>query len=161
MQVAKHKVVSIEYTISDDDGETVESAVGDGALSYLHGEGNILPVLESALEGKSAGEQIKLDVPPESAFGVRDDELVEHVSRDSFEDPDEVEVGMQFRVPTEGGETVVTVVEVADDCITVDGNHELAGLTLHFDLKVLDVRDATPEEIDHGHAHGPGGHEHS
>lgn len=166
MQVAKHKVVAIDYTLSDDDGETIDSSQRDEPLLYLHGEGNIIPGLERVLEGKSVGDQIKVSIAPVDGYGEREEGLRQEVSRDHFDGFEELEVGMQFRAPTDGEEgaeeefIVVTVVEIGDDTVTVDGNHELAGMTLHFDVTVREVRDATSEEISHGHAHGMGGHEH-
>ena len=167
MQVAKHTVVTIDYTLSDDDGETIDSSQDAEPLLYLHGEGNIIPGLDRELEGKSVGDQIKVSVSPADGYGERQEGLRQEVSRDHFSGIDDLEVGMQFRAPTDSeddnGEEqfiVVTVVEIGDDTVTVDGNHELAGLTLHFDVTIREVRDATSEEITHGHAHGVGGHQH-
>lgn len=162
MQVSKHKVVSIDYTLTDDEGETIDSSEGGAPLSYLHGEGNIIPGLEKELEGKSAGDQIKVAIAPADAYGEFEDGLRQEVSREHFSAVEDLEVGMQFRTPTEKEDeyVVVTVVDIDDDKVTVDGNHQLAGKTLHFDVTVREVRDATEEEISHGHAHGAGGHEH-
>lgn len=161
MQVAKHKVVAIDYTLTDDDGQTIDTSEGAEPLSYLHGEGNIIPGLESALEGKSTGDQFQVSIPPADGYGERNDDLRQVVARSHFSDIDDLEVGLQFRVPTDGDDTiVVTVVEIGDDEVTIDGNHDLAGVSLNFDITVRDIRDATSEEIEHGHAHGPGGHDH-
>ena len=167
MQVAKHKVVTIDYTLSDDDGETIDSSQGAEPLLYLHGEGNIIPGLERELEGKSVGDQIKVSISPADGYGEREEGLRQEVTRDHFNGIEDLEVGMQFRAPTDSEDDseeeqfiVVTVVEIGDDTVTVDGNHELAGVRLHFDVTVREVREATSEEITHGHAHGAGGHEH-
>ncbi len=161
MKIAKHKVVAIDYTLTDDDGETIDSSLEADPLHYLHGEGNLIPGLESELEGKSIGDRFQVSIEPADGYGERDDELEQVLSRENFSEIDDLEVGMQFRAPTDDDEEViVTVVELDDDTVTIDGNHELAGLTLHFDVTVRDIRDATDEEIEHGHAHGPGGHSH-
>ena len=160
MQITKHKVVKIHYTLTDDDGEVLDTSEGREPLEYLHGVGGIVPGLESVLEGKSIGDQIKVSVPPEDAYGEHDENLLHEVERSRFEGIDDLELGMQFQVDTDNGPMVVTVVEITDENVTVDGNHELAGVLLNFDVTVRGIRDATPEEIAHGHAHGEGGHEH-
>lgn len=162
MQITKHKVVSIDYTLTDDEGEVIDSSSGQEPLSYLHGEGTIIPGLETALEGRAAGDALKVSIPPEDGYGERNEQLQAEVARSHFDEFDDLELGMQFRVPTDAGNGqqeeyhVVTVVAIGDDTVTVDGNHALAGVTLNFDVTVRDVRDATAEEIDHGHAHGEG-----
>ena len=160
MQITKHKVVKIHYTLTDDDGEVIDSSEGGEPLAYLHGVGGIIPGLEEVLEGKSAGDQFKVSVQPEDAYGDHSEELLHEVERSHFEDIDELELGMQFQVDADDGPMMGTVVEITDDTVTVDGNHELAGIPLNFDVTVGDIRDATQEEIDHGHAHGESGHEH-
>jgi len=160
MQISKHKAVSIEYTLTNDSGEVLDTSEGQDPLAYLHGAGNLISGLEQALEGKTTGDEIKVTVAPEDAYGQRVDELVQTVSRDRFEGADELEVGMRFHASTDHGDTLVTITGVTDDEVTVDGNHPLAGETLHFDVKVVEVRDASEEEIDHGHIHGAGGHHH-
>jgi len=170
MQIAKHKVVSIDYTLKVENGQILDTSEDDDPLSYLHGEGNIVPGLEDALDGKTVGDQLQVTVQPADGYGERIDELRQVVDRDSFKDVPDLEVGMQFRLPAEEDAkedaeededefVVVTVVEVSEDTVTIDGNHELAGEILHFDVSVRDIRDATPEEIDHGHAHIPGDHD--
>lgn len=158
MQIEKHRVVSIDYELTDSDGQVIDSSSGSEPLAYLHGVGGIIPGLESALEGKTSGEQLKVSIEPADAYGERQDELQQVVTRDQFGENAELEVGMRFRVPREqGGELVVTIVDLNDENVTVDGNHPLAGETLHFDVTVRDVREATEEEIEHGHAHHPDG----
>ncbi|MDX5152530.1 MAG: peptidylprolyl isomerase [Acidiferrobacterales bacterium] len=160
MQISKHKAVAIEYTLTNDSGEVIDTSEGQDPLSYLHGAGNLISGLEQALEGKSAGDALQVTISPEDAYGQRVDELVQKVPRDRFDGASELEVGMRFQASSDHGETLVTITEVSDDEVTVDGNHPLAGETLHFDVKVVDVRDASEEEVAHGHIHGPGGHDH-
>lgn len=113
------------------------------------------------MEGKKAGDNVKVRIPPEEGYGERDDSLLQSVPRENFQGIDDISVGMQFQTPTEdGSQQVVTVMTVDDKQVTVDGNHPLAGVPLNFDVTVVDVRDATDEELEHGHVHGPGGHEH-
>ena len=160
MQVAKNSVVAIDYTLKDDDGEVLDTSEGREPLSYLHGSGGIIPGLERELEGKKAGDETQISIDPADAYGERNEALRQEVPRDQFEEEDDLEVGMQFRVDTNDGPMMITIVNVAEDKITIDGNHPLAGMALHFDVAVRDVREATEEELAHGHAHGPDGHEH-
>ena len=160
MQVAKNTVVTFDYTLTDTGGAVLDSSQGGQPLSYLHGAGGIIPGLESQMEGRSAGDAFKATVPPEQAYGLRRDDLVAPVQRQAFGGITEIKPGMQFQANTEQGPRVVTVVAVSGDEVTIDANHELAGKTLVFDVKVVDVRAATPDETAHGHAHGPGGHHH-
>jgi FKBP-type peptidyl-prolyl cis-trans isomerase SlyD len=160
MQITKHKVVTIDYTLKDDAGEVIDSSAGGESLAYLHGANNLIPGLESALEGKAKGEELSVRVAPKDAYGERDDSLRQAVPRDMFGDED-VQVGAQYHAAGPNGEQlVVTVVGTNADEVTVDGNHPLAGVPLNFDVTVLDVRNATDEEISHGHVHGAGGHHH-
>ena len=161
MQIADKKVVAIDYTLKDDDGQVIDTSDGQDPLYYLHGADNIIPGLENALTGKSTGDALQVTIAPGDGYGERNDQLQQTVPRANFADVDEVEIGMQFRATgDDGSEVVVTVVEVGDDTVTLDGNHPLAGVTLHFDVTVREVRDASEEEIAHGHVHGPGGHHH-
>lgn len=156
MQITKNKVVGIDYKLSDEEGQVIDASREGDPLFYLHGTGNIIPGLEKQLEGKSPGDQFKCLVPPEDAYGLHMEELIQTVSRENFAEAESLEVGMQFEVPDEEGEMVFTITEIDGDDIHIDGNHELAGVTLNFEVKVNEVRDATPEELDHGHAHFPG-----
>lgn len=156
MQVSKNMVVAIDYTLTDVAGEILDTSDGNDPLSYLHGVGNLLPGLEVALEGKSAGQQLQVTIPPSQGYGERNEQLRQTVSRENFADVDDIAIGMQFQVDDDDGDTVVTVVEIDDDNVTLDANHELAGMTLHFDVTVREVREATAEELEHGHAHEPG-----
>lgn len=158
MQVAKHKVVTIDYTLTDGKGAVIGTSQGGEPFSYIHGTGSIIPGLEHALEGKSPGDTVAVSIPPEEAYGERDESLMVVIPRDRFEAAGGVEVGMQFETVAETGRRVVTVVKVEGDEVTVDANHPLAGATLNFDVTVVDVRDATSVELSHGHVHGSGTH---
>jgi len=160
MQITANCVAYIHYTLKDDSGTVIDSSSGGEPLAYLHGAGNIVPGLEKALEGKQAGEKLNVKVAPEEGYGVRDDALVQSVPRRSFQGVRDLKEGMRFHAQTQQGPVAVTVTRVAGDMITVDGNHELAGVTLNFEVEVTKVREATSEELMHGHVHGPGGHSH-
>jgi FKBP-type peptidyl-prolyl cis-trans isomerase SlyD len=160
MQISKNKVVTLKYRLTDDDGDLIDESTDAEPMSYIHGAGNLIPGLEAALEGKQKGDALKVTVNPEEGFGDRNDELTRVVSRTVFEFVEELEVGMQFQTDGDQGMEVVTIVGIEGDQVTVDGNHPLAGVTLSFDVSVLDVRDASKEELSHGHVHGPGGHHH-
>lgn len=147
MQITKDKYVSIEYTLKDEDGNVMDTNVGEDPLGYVQGYGLIVPGLESFLEGKSGNQTVSVVVPPEEGYGERDEEMVFEVDRDDFEGETEIELGMVFETIIEGQEIEVVVVGINDDEVTVDANHELAGKSLHFEVKILDVRDATEEEI--------------
>jgi len=157
MQVKKDTIVTIEYTLKDEGGNVIDSSKDHGPLNYVHGSGNIIPGLENGLEGKSAADSFVVTVSPEEGYGERDESLTQVVDREVFGLEDELEEGMQFQAPTENGVMVVTVVNIDGDDITVDGNHPLAGVQLNFDITIVDVREATAEELDHGHVHGEGG----
>ena len=160
MQIADKMVVTIDYTLKDDNGTVLDSST-EGNFAYLHGAHNIIPGLENALSGKSAGDEVEVSVSPAEGYGERNDSMIQSVPRDMFDSEQEIQVGMQFHAQSpEGDMIVVTVTDVADDDITVDGNHPLAGVNLNFGVKVVDVREASQEEIEHGHVHGPGGHQH-
>ena len=156
MQITKDKVAQIHYTLKDSDGNIIDSSAGQEPLTYLHGGGNLIMGMEEGLEGKAKGDKFKLKISPEKGYGVRDAALIQKVPRASFGDQ-KIEKGMQFQ--TNRG-TVVTVTETGLESITVDGNHPLAGKELHFDVEVMTIRNATEDEISHGHVHGAGGHHH-
>lgn len=160
MQIAKNTVVSIDYTLTDDSGEVLDSSKGQEPLAYLHGAGNIIPGLEEALEGKQAGEQVKVAVPPEKGYGLRNESMTQQVPRNMFDTQQEIKPGMRFHAESEHGTHTVTVTAVDSENVTVDGNHPLAGKVLNFDVNIVQVRAATDEELSHGHVHGPHGHHH-
>ncbi|MDX2499403.1 MAG: peptidylprolyl isomerase [Deltaproteobacteria bacterium] len=160
MNISKGKVVNIHYALNDTAGEVLESSEGQAPLEYLHGHGNIIAGLEKALDGKAAGDKLKAVIPPEDGYGIRDETLVKELPLSSFQGPDEVAVGAQFQAETSQGPRLATVTKMDDKNATVDLNHPLADQTLSFDIDVVDVREATEEELSHGHAHGPEGHDH-
>jgi FKBP-type peptidyl-prolyl cis-trans isomerase SlyD len=161
MQIGKNSVVTIDYTLKDPQGQVIDTSVGKQALPYLHGAGNLIPGLEKALEGKGAGDNVKVTVSPEEGYGQRDDRLVQSVPKGAFQGVPEIKPGMQFRTQGQGGQmSVVTVTRIEGETVTVDGNHPLAGVPLDFDVTIKEVRAATKEELAHGHVHGPGGHHH-
>jgi len=156
MKVAKDKVVKIRYTLKVD-GEVADQ----GELEYLHGHGQLIPGLEEALEGHEVGEKLNVVVPPEKAYGERSPEAVQVVSKSAFPEGSKIEVGEQFYAQDASGQPLpFTITKVEGDDVTIDFNHPLAGKTLEFEVEILAVRDATPEELAHGHVHGPGGHHH-
>ena len=159
MTISKNTVVTIDYAVKDAEGKLLESSE-DEPLAFIHGMGVLVPGLETAMEGKKKGFELNTTLGPDEAFGRRDEQLVLEVGKDDFEDPDDVVVGLTFQA--EIGEDIrfCTVTEVEGDRVVVDANHPFADLTLQFELKVKDVREASREELDHGHVHGPGGHHH-
>jgi len=160
MQIANNSVVSFDYTLTDPNGKVIDSSKGQQPLTYLHGTGGIIPGLETALTGKSAGDAFTIVIPPEKAYGPKDVNMVQAVPREAFKGIDDIKPGMQFQAQSPQGPRVVTVVAVNGDQITIDANHPLAGVELKFDVTVVTVRAATEEELDHGHVHGAGGHHH-
>lgn len=160
MEIANQKVVTLRYRLTDNDGEVIDESTDAEPLAYIHGAGGIIPGLEAALQGKKAGDSMKVTVSPGQAFGERDESLLRAVPRGTFEGVNDLQVGMQFQTDAGEGMEVVTVINIDGDQVTIDGNHPLAGVTLNFDVTVLGVRDATGEELAHGHVHGPGGHHH-
>jgi FKBP-type peptidyl-prolyl cis-trans isomerase SlyD len=148
MQVAKNRIVTIEYTLTDDEGLVLDTSRGGEPFSYIQGSGSIPAGLESALEGRSPGDEFRVDIPPEQAYGERDESLVEVVPIERFEGAENLEIGQRFQTLDESGPRVVTVIGIEGGNVTVDGNHPLAGETLHFDIKILDVRESAGDELD-------------
>ena len=160
MLIADKKIASFHYTLSNDQGEQIESSRERQPMSYLHGARNIIPGLEKALTGKAAGEQFQVTIPPEEAYGERRTDQVQRVPAKHFRDARQLKPGRLVSIQTRRGPVQATVVKVGRFNIDVDTNHPLAGQTLTFDVEVVGVRDATDEEIAHGHVHGPGGVSH-
>jgi FKBP-type peptidyl-prolyl cis-trans isomerase SlyD len=156
MIIEKNRVVSLDYKLVDDDGELIDSSDAGEPLVYLHGRGNIIAGLEKHLEGKKAGDAVKVVIAPADGYGERDEELLFTVGKDEF-DGSEIAVGMQFEAHGEDGAQIVTIVGIEGDEVKVDANHPLAGENLHFDVKVVEVREASGEEVEHGHIHGAHG----
>lgn len=165
MKISNNKIISLAYTLKNDNEETLDQADKDHPFLYMHGAGGIIKGLENALEEKSVSDSFKLIVAPEDAYGERDTNLTEAVPRTMFDGIAESELvaGAQFHAETAQGTQVISIADVEGDIIKIDANHPLAGETLHFDVAVLDIRDATEEEIAHGHPHMEGGcgHDHS
>ncbi len=159
LAISKGKVASIDYTLTDDTGKVLDTSKGGQPLTYLHG-GQLIRGMEKALEGKAKWDALQIVIAPEDGYGVKNEEMIQTVPRKHFGEAKEIKPGMQFQANTPQGPRVVMIVDANDQTVTVDANHELAGVTLHFDVTVTDVRDATPEELAHGHVHGPGGHQH-
>lgn len=153
--IAPNKVVAINYAVKTEDGQTLDQSKDGSPLNFIHGRGMLIPGLENALEGKKVGDSFTAEVKPEEAYGERHDGLIQTVPRNLFGE-NEVQPGMQFRASTDQGEQSVVIVDVKDDEVTVDGNHPLAGVNLNFDVEVIEVRDATEQELEHGHVHTDG-----
>ena len=159
MKIADKKAVAIDFTLEDDAGEVIEKSAENEPLWYLQGLGNLVPGLEKALEGKDVGDTVDVKLAPADAYGERDEKEVRKIPLRKFKAP-RIQVGGRYQVQAEDGLRVVVVKSVSGDYALVDGNHPLAGKTLHFVVKVVDVRDATEEEQQHGHVHGPDAHGH-
>ncbi len=160
MQIEDRRVASFHYTLTNDGGDVIDSSREREPLAYLHGAGNIVPGLEKAMAGRQAGDTFKVEVKPQEGYGPRHDELVQTVPMKAFQGVPEVKPGMQFQANGPQGPMLVTVKAVDGDEVSIDGNHPLAGQNLHFDVEVTEVREATEEELTHGHVHGEGGHQH-
>jgi len=160
MKIEQNKVVAIDYTLTDNNGTVIDTSEGREPLKYLHGRGALISGLEKELEGKVTGDKLDVAIAPEEGYGVRNEALLQSVPKEHFAHVPNVQAGMQFQANGEHGPILVTVVEVTDDKVVVDGNHPLAGVVLNFKVEVKEVREASAEEIEHGHVHGEGGHAH-
>mgnify|MGYP003483588938 FL=1 len=160
MQIKENSVVSFHYTLTGKDGQVIDSSEGNQPLTYLHGVGQIVPGLENALLGKQAGDKMDVEVSAEEGYGEHHEFMVQQVPREAFQGVDDIEPGMQFQAQTPQGAMTVTVTAADEATVTVDGNHPLAGQSLFFAVEIVSVRDASEEEITHGHVHGEGGHHH-
>jgi len=157
MKIAPNKVVVMHYAVSDSEGTLIDSSYDHDPLAIIHGTGYMIPGLEDALVDHEVGDKFEVEVPAEKAYGERHDGYVQTVAKAMFEGIENLEVGTQLRATTDEGEQTVIVIDVQEEEITVDGNHPLAGIDLQFDVEILEVRDATEEELAHGHVHGEGG----
>jgi FKBP-type peptidyl-prolyl cis-trans isomerase SlyD len=161
MKIELNKVVLMHYKLSDKSGEVLDNSEGQEPLAFIHGGGSIIPGLEKELAGKKAGDKISASVEPKDAYGETQAELVQVVPKEGFQGAaDELQVGMQVQVETNDGPQVANVTSIKENDVTLDLNHPLSGMQLNFEVEIMDVRDATAEELDHGHVHGPGGHQH-
>jgi FKBP-type peptidyl-prolyl cis-trans isomerase SlyD len=160
MQIESNAVVTLHYTLTDNEGEVIDQSE-DGSFLYLHGAMNIIPGLENALTGKAVGDEFTVKVSPKEGYGEKDPDRIQVVPKKMFDNMDEIKQGVQFHAQDpDGNQVVVTVVEVQDEAVVIDGNHALAGVELNFAVKVVDVREASEEEVSHGHVHGEHGHQH-
>ena len=160
MQIAERTVASFNYTLTNDAGEIIDTSTGRAPLAYLHGAGNIVPGLEKEMTGRKVGDKFDVVVAPEEGYGMPNSMLIQVVPKAAFQGVDKLDVGMEFQAQTPQGPLAVVISKIENDEVTVDGNHPLAGQTLHFAIEVTDVRDASLEELAHGHVHGVGGHHH-
>lgn len=152
--IGDNLVVIMHYKLTDDQGSVLDSSEGGDPLTYLHGAGNIIAGLEKALVGKTVGDALRVRVEPEEGYGLPQPGLVQAVPREAFSGVDAIEVGMTFVAQgPNGAQQRVVVTEISDDEVTVDANHPLAGVPLNFDVQIVAVREATQDEIAHGHAH--------
>jgi FKBP-type peptidyl-prolyl cis-trans isomerase SlyD len=155
MRVEEHTVVRIHYVLTNDNEEVLDSSEGQDPLAYLHGTGHLVEGLEAQLLGKAAGDKLDVTVQPGDDYGEINEELVQVVSSNVFDGVESIEPGMQFQTSNEDNSDseTITVVSVENDEVTIDGNHPLAGVTLHFAVDIIEVREATAEELEHGHVH--------
>lgn len=160
MQIADNAVVSMHYTLTDDEGTVIDSSAGSEPLTFMQGHQNIIPGLEKALVGKAAGDKLTVRVEPEEGYGEYDVEMLQQVPREMFQGIDNIEPGMTFQAQDPSGYVQTVEVKLVEgDVVTVDANHPLAGVTLNFDVEIVEVRAATAQELDHGHVHAHG-HDH-
>ncbi|MDY6910811.1 MAG: peptidylprolyl isomerase [Chloroflexota bacterium] len=159
MQITKNKVVTFEFKVTDEAGTVLDNSEEVGAYPYVHGIGHLIPGLETEMEGKFLGDSFSISIPPDQGYGERDYTLIQSIPRDRFEGIGDLEVGIRLEMQDQTGTHIATVTEIDDSTVTLDGNHPLAGLTLNFDVNVVGVREATAEEIDHGHVHSAGCHD--
>ena len=160
MEIAADRVVTIHYTLKDDNGTVLDSSTGGEPLAYIQGHGNLVSGLEKALEGKQNGNTLSVVISPAEGYGVRNEGLIQRVPKRTLQGSGEIKKGMQFQARTDDGMRLFTVTAVIGDMVTMDGNHPLADRTLHFDVEIVSVREATADELEHGHVHGAGGHHH-
>ncbi|MCF7928683.1 MAG: peptidylprolyl isomerase [Spirochaetales bacterium] len=162
MVIEKNKVVSIDYTVKDDNGEVIDTSEGREPLSFLFGTGSIIPGLEKELDGKEEGESVSVTVTPEEGYGTYDERLLVDVPKTSFQNPDQIQAGMQVQAQNQDGSTqVLTIKDIGEESVKLDGNHPLAGMVLSFDVDIANVREPSSEELEHGHVHDGNGQEHA
>lgn len=159
MKVSLNKVVAIHYKLTNNEGTVLDSSDGRGPLNFIHGLGHLIPGMEEGLDGKEVGSKFQLKVSPEKGYGNYQNEMVQQVPVSAFAGQ-EIKVGMQFEAGTDEQRFLVNIKSIEAETVTVDGNHPLAGVELNFDIEVIEIREATDDEIAHGHVHGPEGHNH-
>ena len=153
MEIKDGCVVAMHYKLTNDQGEILDSSEGRDTLKFLQGAHNIIPGLEKAMEGKKVGDAFEAIIEAEDAYGIHHEQMVQKVPQSAFQGVEKLEVGMQFQAETEQGPVPVKITEIVDEVVTVDGNHELAGVRLTFNVSIEEVREATAEEQEHKHAH--------
>ncbi|MCF8007024.1 MAG: peptidylprolyl isomerase [Methylovulum sp.] len=158
MQVTDNIAVTIHFTLTDDDGEIIDSSIGEEPMTYLHGSGQVITGLEKALHGKAVGEKFTVRIEPEDAYGIFSEDRIEVIPRDMFDEGDVIEVGMQFEADVAENPAIVTIVAVEGDNVTIDSNHPLADVALTFEVEIIGLRPATEAELEHGHVHGEACH---
>lgn len=159
MKVSLNKVVAIHYKLTNNEGTVLDSSDGRGPLNFIHGLGHLIPGMEEGLDGKEVGSKFQLKVSPEKGYGNYQNEMMQQVPVSAFAGQ-EIKVGMQFEAGTDEQRFLVNIKSIEAETVTVDGNHPLAGVELNFDIEVIEIREATDDEIAHGHVHGPEGHNH-
>lgn len=160
MKIEKDKVVLMHYTLTDSEGNVIGSTEGDVPMAYMQGKGNIIPGLEVEMEGKKAGDKFKVNLSAENAYGKHNPELLNVVDKSVFQGDEEITIGLKVNVQTSNGDSIAVVSAFDDKTITLDLNHPLANKDLTFDVEIVEIREATETEKEHGHVHGPGGHHH-
>ena len=160
LTIKKNNVVSIDYTLKNNEGTVIDTSSGRSPLVYMHGSGALIPGMEKSLESKSEGDEFHVSITPAEAYGNRDEDLVHKVNRAELAHLQDLALGMELEVQADDTPLVMTIIELTDELVVLDGNHPMSGQTLNFDIQVRSIREATSEEISHGHVHGPGGHDH-
>ena len=159
MKVSLNKVIAIHYTLTNNEGTVLDSSNGRSPLNFIHGLGHLIQGMEEGIDGKEVGNKFQLKVSPEKGYGNYQNEMVQQVPLSAFAGQ-EIKVGMQFEAGTEEQRFLVNIKAIDAETVTVDGNHPLAGVELNFDIEIMDIREATEDEIAHGHVYGPEGHHH-
>ena len=157
MQISKNSVVSISYRITDTEGTVLDHTDDGQTMEFIFGSGEMVPGLEKSISGKMAGDSLEVTVPAEEAFGNYDEKLTQELPKEMFAEMGDIEPGLRFRAETDAGMEIVTVTSINEETVVVDANHPLAGIALVFSANIVDVREATPSELEHGHVHGPEG----
>jgi FKBP-type peptidyl-prolyl cis-trans isomerase SlyD len=160
MVISKNKVVSIDYTLKNESGETIDSSVGGAPLVYIQGIGNLISGLEEELEGKKINDAVSAVIPPEKGYGVFNKDFIQNIPIEEFADFKDLQVGLELEIEMNGDIRIAKVKSILGNMVQIDANHPLSGMTLYFDVVVKSIREATKSELSHGHVHGEGGHHH-
>ncbi|MGB1017808.1 MAG: FKBP-type peptidyl-prolyl cis-trans isomerase [Chitinophagales bacterium] len=160
MNITENAVVQMHYKLTNKEGMLLDSSEGREPLTYMHGKQMLIPGLENQLNGKEVGNKFVAEVPAAEAYGQKSDEMIHLVPKENFKGDGELKPGLQIQIDTNQGQQMAIITKVEGNDVTIDMNHPLAGMDLSFDVEIVDIREATKEEIEHGHVHGPGGHQH-